>query len=72
MRKVNAQGCLFPAHDVQTRGSEQRFGEAGGLGATWDPAGTWDLGPGATQTIVGPTAGGEEFADMLPALAALG
>ena len=30
-----------------------------------------DLGPGASQTIMGPTAGGEEFANMLPALATL-
>lgn len=37
MRKVNAQGCLFPAHNVQTQGDEQRFGEARGLGITWAP-----------------------------------
>ena len=46
MRKVNAQGCLFPALDVQTQGNEQRFGETRGLGITWAPDflqahGTW-------------------------------
>lgn len=80
MRKVNAQGCLFPAHDVQTQGDEQRFGEATGQGT-----GDRDLekpedyghqiscrhmGHGASSDAShhGPTAGDKELANMPSAL----